>query len=71
MTSLSTANGDRVREFYRAQGDQRTTAQLTRWLIDNNIIRESMDATDGFVALNCYTGETFTFDKLGATNGNN
>ena len=39
--------------------------ELTTWLIQNNIIRPAMDQRDGYVAINCYTGEPFTFDQLG------
>jgi hypothetical protein len=48
-----------------------TQLELTAWLISNNIIRPAMDQRDGYVALNCYTGEPFTFQQLGATDGNN
>ena len=53
------------------------TAQITKqlelptWLISNNIIRPAMDQRDGYVALDCYTGQPFTFTQLGATDGNN
>jgi hypothetical protein len=45
--------------------------ELTAWLISNNIIRPAMDQRDGYVALDCYTGQPFTFTQLGATDGNN
>lgn len=45
--------------------------EITTWLIKNNIIRPAMDQRDGYVALDCYTGEPFTFQQLGATDGNN
>lgn len=45
--------------------------ELTAWLINNNIIRPAMDQRDGYVALDCYTGQPFTFTQLGATDGNN
>jgi hypothetical protein len=45
--------------------------ELTAWLIKNNIIRPAMDQRDGYVALDCYTGQPFTFTQLGATDGNN
>jgi hypothetical protein len=45
--------------------------ELTTWLIQNNIIRPAMDQRDGYVALDCYTGQPFTFNQLGATDGNN
>jgi hypothetical protein len=45
--------------------------RIRQWLISNNIIRPAMDQRDGYVALDCYTGQPFTFTQLGATDGNN
>lgn len=45
--------------------------RICQWLINNEIIRPAMDQRDGYVAVNCYTGQPFTFHQLGATDGNN
>lgn len=45
--------------------------RIQQWLLETGIIRPAMDQRDGYVAINCYTGEPFTFNQLGATNGNN
>jgi hypothetical protein len=45
--------------------------RIRQWLISNDIIRPAMDQRDGYVALNAYTGQPFTFTQLGATDGNN
>jgi len=45
--------------------------RIRQWLISNEIIRPAMDQRDGYVALNAYTGQPFTFNHIGAAIGDN